>query len=118
MLRPAAVRPVRCYGAGRCWRPHCGGPGAAAKIRVKVGAKRDGCITAAFAWMAFECGVIAAPLGGGMRSAFTSYDIPNVYVEGYAAVVNKPRVRAYRGPGAPQVGPRVLALLLKSWMQR
>ncbi|MAV26215.1 MAG: oxidoreductase [Gammaproteobacteria bacterium] len=102
MLSKKAGRPVQM----RMTREdvfRAGGPGAASKIRVKVGAKRDGCITAAFAWMAFECGVIAAPLGGGMRSAFTSYDIPNVYVEGYAAVVNKPRVRAYRGPGAPQV---------------
>ena len=39
---------------------------------------------------------------GGVRAIFAPYDIPNVFVEGYGVYVNKPKVRAYRGPGAPQ----------------
>ena len=37
-----------------------------------------------------------------MRSVFSAYDVANVFVEGYAVFTNKPKVRAYRGPGAPQ----------------
>ena len=79
------------------------GPGAASKSTVKIGAKRDGTITAMQASLAYESGAFpGAPLGGGMRCVFSSYDVPNVKIEGLAAVVNKPKVRAYRGPGAPQ----------------
>ena len=79
------------------------GPGAASKSTVKIGAKRDGTITAMQAFLAYESGALpGAPLGGGMRCVFSSYEVPNVRIEGLAAVVNKPKVRAYRGPGAPQ----------------
>ena len=79
------------------------GPGAASKSTVKIGAKRDGTITAMQASLAYESGAFpGAPLGGGMRCVFSSYEVPNVRIEGLAAVVNKPKVRAYRGPGAPQ----------------
>ena len=33
---------------------------------------------------------------------FAPYDVEHVYIEGYEVVVNKPRVAAYRAPGAPQ----------------
>ena len=33
---------------------------------------------------------------------FTPYDVPNMYVEGFDVVLNKPKVAAYRAPGAPQ----------------
>jgi CO/xanthine dehydrogenase Mo-binding subunit len=35
-------------------------------------------------------------------TVFTPYDIENAYVEGFDVVVNKPKVAAYRAPGAPQ----------------
>jgi CO/xanthine dehydrogenase Mo-binding subunit len=80
-----------------------GGPGAASKTKVKVGARADGSITAAKVWLAFDSGAFpGAPLGGAMGSVLTAYDIPNVLVQGCAVYVNKPKVRAYRGPGAPQ----------------
>ncbi len=80
-----------------------GGPGAASLSRVRVGAKKDGTLTAADVWLAFDSGAFpGAPLGGGMGSVLTAYDIPNVRVRGCAVYVNKPKVRAYRGPGAPQ----------------
>jgi CO/xanthine dehydrogenase Mo-binding subunit len=78
------------------------GPGAGSKIRVKVGAKKDGTLTAVSAWLAYECGIGGGPMAGGVRAIFAPYDIPNVFVEGYGVYVNKPKVRAYRGPGAPQ----------------
>lgn len=79
------------------------GPGAASRSRVRIGARRDGTITAMQAWMAYESGAFpAAPVGGGMRCVFSAYDVANVHIEGLAVLVNKPKVRAYRGPGAPQ----------------
>ncbi len=81
----------------------CGGPAAATKIRVKIGIKKDGSITAMQGHMLYDSGCFpSAPTGGAVRSIFTAYDCPNVYIEGYSVVTNKVRVRAYRGPGAPQ----------------
>ena len=81
----------------------CAGPGAASKSTIKIGAKRDGTVTAMQAFLAYESGAFpGAPLGGGMRCVFSAYEVPNVRIEGLSAVVNKPKVRAYRGPGAPQ----------------
>ena len=101
MLSKKAGRPVQM----RMSREdvfRCAGPGAASICRVKVGARRDGTLTAAKACLAFESSVAGTPLGGGVRSIFASYDIPNVHVEGCSVYLNKPKVRAYRGPGAPQ----------------
>lgn len=102
MLSKKSGRPVKmCMSREDVFR--AAGPGAASKITVKVGARKDGTITAAYANLAYESGAFpGAPMGGGMRSVFTAYDIPNVLVEGCGVFVNKPKVRAYRGPGAPQ----------------
>ena len=37
----------------------------------------------------------------GVMCVFSCYDIPNAVVDGYDVVVNKPKVAAYRAPGAP-----------------
>ncbi len=80
-----------------------GGPGAATQTRIKIGATKDGKITAMQAFLAYEAGAFSgSPLGGGVRSMFTAYDVENVCIEGIGVVVNKPKVRAYRGPGVPQ----------------
>ena len=90
----------------------CAGPGAASRIRVKLGAKRDGTITAVEADLAYEAGAVpGAPLGGGMRSMAGAYDIPNLHLEGCAVLTNKPKIRAYRGPGAPQAAFAMESLL-------
>jgi CO/xanthine dehydrogenase Mo-binding subunit len=88
------------------------GPGAATRTRVKIGATSEGRITAFEADLVYESGAFpGAPLGGGMRSIFSAYDVPNVRIEGCSVLVNKPRVRAYRGPGAPQATFAVESLL-------
>ena len=79
------------------------GPGAGTLSRIRIGATKSGKITAMDAWIAYESGAFpAAPLGGGMRSMFSSYQVPNQRIEGLAVVMNKPKIRAYRGPGASQ----------------
>jgi CO/xanthine dehydrogenase Mo-binding subunit len=79
------------------------GPASATKTRVRIGATRDGTITAMYAWMAYEAGCFAgSPMGPGAMCVFAPYDVPAFHIEGYDVLVNKPKVAAYRAPGAPQ----------------
>ena len=79
------------------------GPASASVARVKVGAKRDGTITAAQAWVAYEAGAFAgAPYMPGAMAIFAPYQLENFLVETLDGLVNKPKVAAYRAPGAPQ----------------
>ncbi|MCQ3805485.1 MAG: xanthine dehydrogenase family protein molybdopterin-binding subunit [bacterium] len=81
------------------------GPTSGTWMKVKMGARKDGKLVAAQAWMAYEAGAFpGSPVGLGVMGIFACYDIPNVYLEGYDVVVNKPKVAAYRAPGAPMVG--------------
>ncbi|MFN3236558.1 MAG: xanthine dehydrogenase family protein molybdopterin-binding subunit [Pseudomonadales bacterium] len=79
------------------------GPGSAARMWVKVGAKKDGTITAMQGRFHYEAGAFkGSPVMMGCMTAFTPYALENVYVEGFDVLVNKPKVAAYRAPGAPQ----------------
>ena len=79
------------------------GPTSATLCRATVGAKRDGTITAAKAWLAYEAGAFpGAPVGPGCMSVLAPYDLENFIIEGHDVLVNKPKVAAYRAPGAPQ----------------
>ncbi|MGI9323449.1 MAG: xanthine dehydrogenase family protein molybdopterin-binding subunit, partial [Pseudomonadales bacterium] len=79
------------------------GPTSAARVWAKVGAKKDGSITAMQGRMAFEAGAFkGSPMQPGVMAMFTPYDCANVSVEGFDVVVNKSKVAAYRAPGAPQ----------------
>jgi CO/xanthine dehydrogenase Mo-binding subunit len=79
------------------------GPTSGTHCRIKVGAKRDGTITSATAWLAYEAGAFAgAPMGPGAMSIFAPYDLENFKIEAFDVLLNKPKVAAYRAPGAPQ----------------
>ena len=79
------------------------GPAGAAKIEVKLGAKRDGTLVAASSRLWYEAGGFpGSPVGAGAMTVFASYDVPNVAIEGFDVVCNKPKTAAYRAPGAPQ----------------
>ncbi len=78
------------------------GPTSGAVLKIKMGARRDGQLVAAQAHMSYEAGAFpGSPIGPGVMSVFAPYDIPNVLIEGYDVVLNKPKVAAYRAPGAP-----------------
>ncbi|MCC6802770.1 MAG: xanthine dehydrogenase family protein molybdopterin-binding subunit [Anaerolineae bacterium] len=78
------------------------GPTSGSFIRLKIGADAQGRITAAQAHIAFEAGAYPGSFVGAAASIILSpYNIPNVHIDGYDVVVNKPRVAAYRAPGAP-----------------
>ena len=78
------------------------GPTSATSIDVKIGAKKDGTITAASAVLRYTCGPYAgmwAELGA--MTSFACYDIENVKTIGFEVLVNRPKVAAYRAPSAP-----------------
>ena len=78
------------------------GPTSATKIRVKLGAKKDGSIVAASASLYYEAGAYrGSPSGAGAMCMFAPYNIPNFHIDAYDVVVNKPKVAAYRAPGSP-----------------
>lgn len=79
------------------------GPTSAAKMWAKVGAKKDGTITAVQGKIAYEAGAFkGSPMLPGVMTMFTPYEVSNVLVEGFDVVVNKAKTAAYRAPGAPQ----------------
>jgi len=78
------------------------GPAPGSYIRCKIGATRDGKITAAHAYMAYEAGAYpGSAVGAGAACIFSPYNIENVLIDAYDVVVNKPKSSAYRAPGAP-----------------
>ncbi|MGE3537163.1 MAG: xanthine dehydrogenase family protein molybdopterin-binding subunit [Candidatus Tectimicrobiota bacterium] len=77
------------------------GPTPASHIRVKMGAKKDGHIVAAEAELMYEAGAFpGSPVTAGSMCIFAPYAVPNMQVDGYDVVVNKPKTAAYRAPGA------------------
>ena len=78
------------------------GPTSGTYIKVKIGATKEGRITAAAATLIFEAGAFpGSPVPGGAQCMMSAYDIPNAYIEGYDVVVNRPKTSAYRAPGSP-----------------
>ncbi len=79
------------------------GPAPGTVSTIKIGCKKDGTITAMSASLIYESGAYpASPLGPGCMCVFAPYDVEHIHIEGYEVVANKPRVAAYRAPGAPQ----------------
>ena len=78
------------------------GPTSGAATRIKIGVARNGRIVAAEAELKYQAGAFpGSPIGPGCMTAFAPYDLDNVLVVGYDVVTNRPKVAAYRAPGAP-----------------
>ena len=76
-------------------------PTSGSYIRVKIGATKDGIMTAATAYMAYAAGAYpGSPVGSGMAVILSPYRLKNVQIDGYDVVTNIPRAAAYRAPGA------------------
>ena len=79
------------------------GPGSGSYTWCKIGVKKDGTIQAAQAYLAFEAGAFpGSPVNAGAMCMLNMYAIENIQIDAYDVVVNKPKVAAYRAPGAPQ----------------
>ena len=80
------------------------GPTPGSVVRVKMGADKNGKLTAAEAWIAFEAGGYpGSPVFCAAMCVFSCYDIPNCLVDSFDVVTNKPRSFAYRAPGSTHV---------------
>ncbi len=78
------------------------GPTSGASMWVKIGAKKDGTITAADGIFKFQAGAFpGSPVMNGCLCAFAPYNIPNARTVGYDVVSNRPKASAYRAPGSP-----------------
>ena len=79
------------------------GPAPCAHNTVKIGATKDGKITAVEATLVYGAGAFpGGGAGGGAMTALSPYKIENVKIDGYDVVVNTPWTAAYRAPGVPQ----------------
>lgn len=77
------------------------GPTPGSFIKVKVGCDKNGKLTAAEAYLAYEAGAFpGSPIWAGCVCIFSCYDIPNLHIDGYDVCLNKPATSAYRAPGA------------------
>ncbi|OJU26061.1 MAG: oxidoreductase [Alphaproteobacteria bacterium 64-6] len=78
------------------------GPTSGGTVRVKMGAKKDGRITAAEGEIILQAGAFqGSPVQPACMCAFANYDLENVKVIGFDVVSNRPKVAAYRAPGGP-----------------
>ena len=78
------------------------GPTSGGYMRVKMGANKEGKITAADVTLIYEAGAYpGSPVNPGCQCIIGQYDVPNGRIEGYDVVLNKPKTAAYRAPGAP-----------------
>jgi CO/xanthine dehydrogenase Mo-binding subunit len=78
------------------------GPTSGGHVWVKMGVSNDGRFVAGEASLRYQAGAFAgAPIQPGCMAAFAPYKMENVKVVGYDVVVNRPKVAAYRAPGAP-----------------
>lgn len=95
-------QPVRLvYTRSEDFLAACPAPGTI--VRVKTGARRDGSLTALDATVIVDtgsypggtAGIVSLLLGG-------TYRWPNLRIDAYEVLTNKPGSGAYRAPGAPQ----------------
>src|SRR5215470_14168309 len=78
------------------------GPTSGTHVRVKIGATKDGRLVAGEAHLIYEAGAFpGSPMPSACQGMMGPYDIPNVLIEGFDVVVNKPKSAAYRAPGVP-----------------
>jgi len=77
------------------------GPTPGSYIKVKMGATKSGKFVAGEAYLAYEAGGFpGSPVSAAAECVFAPYDIPNMLVDGFDVLVNKPKTAAYRAPGA------------------
>ena len=78
------------------------GPTSGSANTVKIGATKDGRITAAQSILRFQAGAFpGSPVRQAASCTFAPYDIENVESVGYDVVMNRPKSNSYRAPGSP-----------------
>ena len=88
------------------------GPTSGAKMRIKIGATKDGRIVACDGELKYLAGAFqGSPVAPGCMCAFAPYDVDHVKIVGYDVVSNRPKVAAYRAPGGPISGYAVESVI-------
>jgi len=78
------------------------GPTSGSYMKIKMGTKKDGTITAAQGEYYYQAGAFpGSPVMNGCLCSFATYAIPNQKAAGYDVVCNRPKAAAYRAPGSP-----------------
>ncbi|MGD8810383.1 MAG: xanthine dehydrogenase family protein molybdopterin-binding subunit [Gammaproteobacteria bacterium] len=78
------------------------GPTSGSSMWVKIGAKKDGTVTAAEGIFKYQAGAFpGSPVMNACLCAFAPYNFPNQKATGYDVVCNRPKAAAYRAPGSP-----------------
>ena len=78
-------------------------PSPASVIELKVGASKDGRLTAIQARVLMDNGIFPFAMGGIVGILLGGYyKCANVQIDCYEVITNKPGTGAYRAPGAPQ----------------
>ncbi|MGH8429418.1 MAG: xanthine dehydrogenase family protein molybdopterin-binding subunit, partial [Solimonas sp.] len=78
------------------------GPAPGGNVKVKIGATKDGRIVAGECTVEMQAGAFpGSPVGPACMCSYACYDIDNVHIVGFDVVSNRPKVAAYRAPGAP-----------------
>ena len=100
-LSRKAGRPVKVT-MGRAEVFEGTGPTAGTSMKAKMGASKDGRITAVEATLIYEAGAFpGSPIFSAVQCMMSPYDIANGRIDAYDVVSNKPKTAAYRAPGAP-----------------
>ncbi len=88
------------------------GPTSSTSMSVRMGATRDGRITACEASFRYQGGAFAgSPVSYGAVCGMAPYECPNVVLHCYDVVVNRPKAAAYRAPGAPMAAFAIESVL-------
>ena len=100
-LSKKAGHPVR-VSMGRDEVFKASGPTSGSSMRMKIGVKKDGTITAAEGVYNYQAGAFpGSPVIGGSLCGFAPYAIANQKATACDVVSNRPKVAAYRAPGSP-----------------
>jgi len=102
MLSKKSGRPVK-MSMSRSEVLRATGPSSGTHMKVRMGTNDKGMLLAADISFAFEAGAFpGGPVAAGVLTATTRYNIPHYRLEGFDVILNKPRVKPYRAPGATQ----------------
>jgi CO/xanthine dehydrogenase Mo-binding subunit len=78
------------------------GPSSGSLMHARLGARRDGTLVAADVSIYMEAGAYpGSAMSAAVMCALAPYRIPHFRIEGFDVVSNRPKVAAFRAPGAP-----------------
>ncbi len=102
LLARKAGRPVKMV-MNRAEEFQAGRPAAPSVIHLKIGVTKQGILTAVTSKVIMDGGAFpGGPVAAATSVGLGHYKFPNLRVDGFDVVTNKPPVGAYRAPGTPQ----------------